>query len=124
MNIWNDIEIRWKGELYTVRPTLALINRLERGDGMSITSLLIRINNRDLPSGLACELIARVLNHAGVNVEADEIYAETGGIGADVVTMASAIIVGCLPTPKSAGAVEKKQQSQKKSNGPKSTGSR
>lgn len=98
-SIWNDIELTWAGESYTVRPTMEYINHLEQGEGRSIAKLFTRLINHDLPSSVACELIAKSLTWAGAkNVTTDDVYAATsGGINADAITMASAILVGVMP---------------------------
>lgn len=98
--IWSDIEIQFQGETYTVRPTMQFLNYIEQIEGCSLSKMLIRMTQQDLPSGLACELIARTLTYAGRKTTGEEVFAETSGIGAEVVTLAGAIIVGCMPTPK------------------------
>jgi len=99
--IWRDIELTWEGESYTIRPTMAFINAMEQGDGMSLAAMFTRIHNRDMPSGLACELIARALRYAGAkDVTAESVYMATGGISSDVVDLAIAILVGCMPADK------------------------
>ena len=107
--IWNDIELTWNGESYTVRPTMEYINYLEQGEGRSLAKLFTRLVNHDLPSSVACELIAKSLTWAGAKgVTTDDVYAATsGGINADAITMASAILVGVMP--KASGAPAKKK---------------
>lgn len=102
--IWRDIEIQFKGETYTVRPTMAFVNYLERKEGCSLSKLLIRMHQQDLPSGIACEVIASTLTFAGCKTTAEEVYEETGGIGADLVLLTSTIVTSCLPQSKSAQA--------------------
>lgn len=100
--IWKDIEIGWQGKVYTVKPTLAFLNYLESRDGMSLSKMLMRLFNQDLPSGVACDLIARTLQYADPDcrVTAEDVFAETGGVGVDAVTLAGQIITACLPAPK------------------------
>jgi hypothetical protein len=98
--IWNDIELTWGGEVYTIRPTLDFINRIEQGEGRSITQLFTRIAAQDLPSGIACAVIADTLNYAGAKVTADEIFEHTGGLGVVLFSMAATIVLGCMPKSK------------------------
>lgn len=99
--IWQDIEIKWQGDTYTVRPTLDLINYLERDEGCSLSNLIIRMFNKDLPSAAACKVIAKTLTFAGCRTSADEVFEQTnGGIGGDLVSMASVILLACMPRPK------------------------
>jgi len=111
-SIWNDIELTWQDEKYTVRPTMDFINHLEQGEGRSLSSLFIRLINKDLPSSIACELVAKTLSWAGAKVTTEDVYLATGGgLNADVIRMASSIIVGVMPKPKD-DAVKKKPVSK------------
>lgn len=99
--IWNDIEITWDDEAYTVRPSMEFINYLEADDGCSLSKMYVRLSKQDLPSGQACQLIAKTLRYAGADVTAEDVFMETnGGIGVDAITLASQILVGCMPAPK------------------------
>jgi hypothetical protein len=120
--IWNDIDITWLGESYSIRPTIAFINMLEQGDGMSLSKMLGRALQQDLPVGLACELIARTLRHAGVSVNAENVYMEAGGLSADLIIMATSILIGCMPSDKDADTKKKPKLAKSvKSTGAKST---
>lgn len=125
--IWTDIEIEWDGQTYTVRPTFKLINHLERYEGRSISKLFQRAMARDLPSGAACELIADTLTFAGAeDVTAEDVFVATsGGVDSVAVTLATQILLACMPTPKDppkAATGAKKKPAVKKSTGAKSTG--
>ena len=98
--IWKDIEINWQGEAHIVRPSIDFLNYIEQRDGMSLSKMLVRLINNDLPSGAACQLIAQTLKYAGCDVTAEQVFAETGGIGETAVTLAGEIITACLPAPK------------------------
>lgn len=100
--IWQEIQLTWNDETYKIRPTLELINSLEQGRGRSLSALMIRTSDRDLPSGIAAELISKTLNHAGVTVTPEDVFNEFGGVGAEIVTAASSILIACLPQPKEA----------------------
>jgi len=118
--IWNDIEITWDGESYTIRPTMDFINKLEQGDGMSLSRLLLQIHNRDIPIGRTCEVIARTLRYAGAKVTAEDVFMHAGGLSAELVEVASLILIGCMPA--SEGDSKKKLVKRSaKSTGVKST---
>lgn len=123
--IWDDIEIDWKGETYKVRPTMNFINHLEQGEGRSISKLFQRTMAQDLPSGAACELIAKTLQFAGAEVDAEEVFEETsGGIDKTAVTLATQILLACMPKPKDPpplAADSKKKSAASKRTGAKST---
>jgi hypothetical protein len=95
--IWRDIEITWEGESYTIRPTMAFINMLEQGDGMSLSMLFARILKRDIPVGQAAEVIARTLRFAGASVTSEDVYMQAGGLSTELVEVASIILAGCMP---------------------------
>ena len=115
-SIWQNIEIDWQGETYTVRPTLDFINHLEQGRGSSISMLFLRLTQGDMPSGKACEVIATTLNYAGATkVTAEDVFAETnGGIGVDVVHLMQSILVACMPEPKQTQATAQSTAIKKK----------
>jgi hypothetical protein len=105
--IWKDINIEFKDKKYKVKPTLEFINMLEQGEGRSLSNLVVRSYNRDLPSGIACEVIAKTINYAGGNVTAEEVFSETSG-GISAATSAIEILNGCLPEPKNSNSNKKK----------------
>ena len=125
--IWNDIEIEWDGETYTVRPTMEFINHLERKDGRSVSKMYQRLMAKDLPSGAACELIADTINWAGGDAKAGDVFAETmGGMDATAVNLAASILIALMPAPKEEPgkpSAPAKKKSPRKQTGGNSTGS-
>lgn len=121
--IWDDIEIEWDGEAYTVRPTMEFINRIQQKDGMSISKLFVRARNGDLPSGAACELIACTLQYAGAEVTPEDVFEATGGgIDKTAVSLAVKIMLACMPkskdpAPMTAGDSKKKSGTTKQIGG-------
>lgn len=123
MNIWQTIELNYGGESYSIKPTLELINAIESQPGCSLTQINIRLHNRDLPSSTACYFIATVLRAAGANVTAEQVYADTAGIGADVVGLVIQILAALMPEPKGVSTPKPQPQARpRKSTGAKSTG--
>jgi hypothetical protein len=117
-NIWQDIEIDWNDKTYTVKPTIDFINHLESGAGRSLSNLLIRLSNSDMPSAISCEIIAKTLNYGGANkVTPEDVYMATnGGMSADAIQMSASILMACLPKPKEeafTGASKKKKPARK-----------
>lgn len=97
--IWQDIEIDYKGETHTIRPTIAFINHIESATGRSITAYVLKVSTQDIPVAWSAEIVAAALRFAGVNVTADDIYMEHG-INPALVSMAANIILACLPPQK------------------------
>ena len=125
-SIWNDIEIDWQGETYTVRPTMEFINHLERKDGRSVSKMYQRLMAKDLPSGAACELIADTITWAGGEAKPSEVFAETmGGMDATAVNLAANILIALMPAPKDepGKAAPAKKKSARKQTGGNSTAS-
>ena len=131
--IWNDIEIDWKGETYTLRPSIEFINYLEQGPGNSISMLYGRASQGDLPTGKGCEVIAKCLRYTGAKKVADvtpeDVLEETAGVGVDFITLVCSILLACMPEPKKKTPLKKKpstrspaKKSTRKRTGPNSTG--
>jgi hypothetical protein len=110
--IWTDITLEWDGEEYTVRPTMELINLLEQGEGRSLSRMFIRLNQQDLPSSVACDLIAKVLRYGGADVTAEDVFAKTGGgLNRTAIVMVMQILAALMPPvdiPGTAQAAKKK----------------
>lgn len=101
--VWDEIELEWQGQTYTVRPEFALLQSIESGAGMSLMQIVPRLQNADLPSSTACLIVGRALTYGGARVTAEQVYAETAGLSGGVQQMAASIIAALLPTPKTAG---------------------
>lgn len=101
-SIWKDIEIDFKGKTYKVRPSLTFINQLEQGNGNSIQMTYYRATQGDLPSVRACEIICTVLKTADpdLDVTVEDVFEETGAVGAELTTNVISVLLACLPTPK------------------------
>lgn len=108
MEIWKDIEIEYKGETHTFRPTLEFINHLESSTGRSITSYVMRVATQDIPVVWSAQIFAAALSHVGVRVSPETIYAEYG-LAPELLVSASGIVMACLPPNKETQA-EKRQK--------------
>lgn len=107
--IWNEIVLEWEGETFNVRPSINFLNHLEQDSGASLSAMLVRLGKGDLPTGRACQLIARTLTFAGCKgVTPESVFSETGGIGANIIMAAQTILLGCMPAPQDDGTVKKK----------------
>ena len=106
--IWQEIEIDFKGETYTLRPTLSFINHLEQGPGNSISMLYARATQGDLPTGKGCEVIAKTLNFARKEdtdvITPEDVLEELTGVGVEFVTTVATILLACMPEPKKKAA--------------------
>lgn len=110
--IWQSVEIEWAGEVYTLTPTMAFINHLERVSGRSLNMLLVRGSGGDLPSGQACGILADAINWAAGQrvVTEDAIFSDAYSDGSipELIKTATAIVVACMPAPKVTEADKKK----------------
>lgn len=97
--IWNDIEITFRDQTHTIRPTLSLINLIESKTGKSITSFIIQVSAQDIPVAWSAQVVAATLNYAGVQVTGDDVYSEFG-ISPELPSIAANIILACLPPQK------------------------
>ena len=97
MSVFRDIEIEWKGESYTVRPSMQLIFDLESVQGSSLTGFANRAAKNDAPVSVAYEYVAKTLRHAGVkDVTSESIFEDVGGVRIEVINMALQIVMACL----------------------------
>ena len=97
MSVFRDIEIEWKGESYTVRPSMQLIFDLESVQGSSLTGFANRAARNDAPVSVAYEYVAKTLRHAGVkDITSEAIFEDVGGVRIEVINMALQIVMACL----------------------------
>lgn len=106
--IWNDIELEWDDAVITVTPSFEFINKLEQKRGGSLSVLIDRIQNNDLPLGMACHVVAVTLREGGVNVTDEEVFSKVFEMKTSLGALAGAIVGACLPMPKGSKAKEGK----------------
>lgn len=111
MEIFSEIEITWDNETYRVKPTLALIQKIEsRGEGFSIGKMYYRQMQGDFPISILAECYQIILSFAGVKVEPEEVYQAFYEKGADYISKAAdAFFLACFPQQKEKKTTVKKK---------------
>lgn len=111
MKLFDEIEIVWKGEKHHVKPTLELIQKIERMDGYSLVKISSRMGNGDIPLSMLAVIYQVILTHAGVKgVIADDVYQAFYDQGSDeLMGAAYAFLAACFPK-SSETKTEKKPQ--------------
>ena len=85
MSIFRDVTISWRGKEYTVTPSMRLMRTIEMGD-ISLSDIAVRTARGYPPVSHISYVIAKMLEHSGVNVTEDEVYAELVNGEADAVS--------------------------------------
>ena len=98
--IWNNIKFEWDDETIEVRPTLNFINKIEQKQGSSLSLLLPRMQNGDLPMGVSCHVLGTTLREANIAITDEEIFERIMELGPKLGTLVGTIIAGCIPMPK------------------------
>jgi hypothetical protein len=62
--VFRDLVLTWKGNEYRVKPTMALLNRIEQ-DGTSISSVASRMLKQEPPLTLIASIMSHFLSAAG-----------------------------------------------------------
>lgn len=112
--IYEEISITWEGKEYTVKPTYALINRIE-GQGVSIAGVVNRVQRGEPPMSHIALIFAMLLQAGGCRVSPEDVYAFMHSEGCDrdqigqIVTLALTAFfpkqkTGNVPAPQTEGA--------------------
>lgn len=72
--IWNEAEIKWRGQTYRVRPTFALMQSLEQINPAGFEDLIMQGAENRIKAGTVCEVIAAGLQSVGVRVSAEDVF--------------------------------------------------
>jgi len=98
--VYQDIELTWKGETYTVRPTMRLMQDIEQR--FSLSRVAHRITQGDTPLSHMAAIVAIMLRSAGCKVTDDDVFVELlKGDSDDIKDMSIALITAAFPvTPK------------------------
>lgn len=79
--IFNDVVIAYNGEKHTIKPTFALINKIEQpvlsgGLGISLAGLSAKASRGDVPISEVARVLGFLLRESGVDVADEDMYAE------------------------------------------------
>ena len=98
MAIFREIELTWDGNAVSVKPTMALINKLERHRWLSEYAQCAALG--DPGYSFLAQAISAILNEGGVKVDADEVFAAlVSGEPSDVIAVGNEIIDAIYPSP-------------------------
>jgi hypothetical protein len=75
MSIFRDITITWRGEEYSVAPSMRLMRTIEMGD-VSLTDVVVRTHQGRPPVSHIAYILAKMLQSVGVKVTEDDVYEE------------------------------------------------
>ena len=97
--IFQQIPLKWKGQEYSIDPTMRLLNTIEQQ--VSLSMLAAQMQSGDVRFSHMATVVAIMLQSAGVSVTAEEtLLALTQGDESEMVSMTQAIIMAAFPTPK------------------------
>jgi hypothetical protein len=102
--IFKDIELTWDGQTVLVKPTMALINKLERNRWLSEYAQCAALG--DPGYSFLAQALAAIMREGGVEVDADEVFAAlVAGEPGEVLAVGNAIIDAIYPSPGKKKAV-------------------
>lgn len=96
--VFRELVLNWKGNEHRVKPTMAILNRIENDD-ISLSVLAYRIASGKPPLSQLATVIAHFLNAAGVkDVTSQDVYVEImNGDKKIVGDMAAALMIAVFP---------------------------
>jgi len=95
--VFRELVLQWKGTEYRVKPTMAILNRIEQDISLSV--LAFKIANGNPPLSQIATVISHFLNAAGAkNATAEDVYVEIMNGDKNVVgNMAGAVMLAVFP---------------------------
>jgi len=95
--IFRELVLTWHGTEYRVKPTMALLNRIEQD--ISLSRLAQRLSSGDAPLSHLSTVIAHFLKAGGAKVTPEDVYAAIMSDGGESVVrdMASAVMLAVFP---------------------------
>jgi hypothetical protein len=97
--IFRTVRLAWEGETYEVKPTMALLNRIE--NRVSLAALVRALSTDAPPLSHMAFVLGEFLREAGARVKDDEVYRELmTGDPRDLLAMRDAIFIAVFPEPK------------------------
>ena len=119
--VFRELELKWEGETYRVKPTMALLNRVEQD--VSLATLAYRASKGDLPVSHLATALAAFLREAGCKVSAEDVYSELAQAEPQMIQEAiSLVIQAAFPQMGKPEAPAKPKQKARKKAGKTSSG--
>ena len=117
--VFRELVLNWKGTEYRVKPTMAILNRIEQDVSLSV--LAFKITSGNPPLSQLATVIAHFLNAGGAkDVTAEDVYVEIMNGNKKIVgDMAAAVMLAVFPqagkaeAPTTTGKSEKRSRAQK-----------
>lgn len=92
MAVFRELTIKWKGEEYTISPSMKLMRSIEMGD-ISFTDIAVRTSQGRPPISHISFVLAKMLQSAGVRVSDEQVYEELISGSQDTVTELISIVL-------------------------------
>lgn len=97
--VFKSVELTWEGKTYEVKPTMALLNRIE--NRVSIAAMVRGLSSEAPPISHLAFVVGEFLRAAGARVDDDEVYRElVTGEMSGLIDMRNAIFAAVFPAPK------------------------
>ena len=120
-SVFQELTLTWKGEEYKVKPTMALLNKVEQD--VSLATLAYRSSKGDLPLSHLATALAAFLREAGCKVSPEEVYGELAQAEPEEIHAAvGAVIQAAFPQMGKPEAPAKPKQKARKKAGKTSSG--
>jgi hypothetical protein len=118
--VFRELILNWKGSEYRVKPTMAILNRIEQDVSLSV--LAFKISTGNPPLSQLATVIGHFLNAAGArDVTAEDVYVEIMSGNKKVVgDMTAAVMLAVFPqTGKAEAPTTTDRSPEKRSRAPK-----
>ena len=101
--VFNTVSVSWEGKAYEVKPTMALINKIEQR--LPLVRLARELGQAEPPVSSLVYVITEMLRSVGVQVEEEEVYreivtSEDPNLG---MNLRLAVLAAIFPAPKKKG---------------------
>jgi hypothetical protein len=100
--VFRTVQMAWDGQTYEVKPTMALLNKIEQR--VSLAGLVRGLATEAPPLSHLAVVVGEFLRHGGARVKDEEVYRElvTGEVQ-DLLMVRDAIFAAVFPEPKKKG---------------------
>jgi hypothetical protein len=100
--IFRTVSLAWDGQTYEIKPTMALLNKIEQR--VSLAALVRRLSTDAPPLSHMAFVLGEFLRSAGARVDDAEIYRElVTGEAEALMGILDAIFAAVFPEPKKKG---------------------